>query len=46
MNEWLIANPNREKKSYERFILGWFRREEGKIEMQNAFKKLGESKGV
>ena len=46
MDEWLMANPHREKKNYERFIFNWLHREEGKILFQNGLKKLASSKTI
>jgi len=45
MDEWLLANPKREKKNYERFILNWMKREEQRIDWQNQLKKFSEGIG-
>ena len=46
MDSWLLANPKREKKNYERFILNWLKREEEKIKAQNIIKTIANNKNV
>ena len=31
MHQWLEANPRRRKKNYQRFVVGWLRREYAKV---------------
>jgi hypothetical protein len=40
MDSWLLANPKKEKKNYERFILNWLRKEEEKMKAQNFIANL------
>lgn len=40
MNLWLIANPNREKKNYKRFINSWLSKQESQMQAQNYIKSL------
>lgn len=46
MHQWLEANPRRRKKNYQRFVVGWLRREYAKVAHAQVAARLYARAGV
>lgn len=46
MHNWLTANPRRRKKNYQRFVVGWIKREYAKVAHAQVLARIGSRVGA